>query len=174
MAQGQEALRGDVQTQENVSHCWPKVPSRSVPPACLPAWSVHTTFVLCISINSRTLLSQIKVKSRAAESRAFALMLSSFFPNGGPQSSDSSNVRRGDGTDLAGLHHGNRTHQELPRMLVAVERLFLENLRSSQPQRGLFLFVLSSRAFAENDEISRHFLLNLHKLWCGDCRCHHF
>lgn len=33
------------------------------------------------------------------------------------------------------------------------------SLRSFPPQRGLCLFVLSSRAFAQNDEIQRHFCL---------------
>ncbi len=46
------------------------------------------------------------------------------------------------------------------------------NLRSYQQLRGLCLFVLFSLCWEWWN--SETFLLNLHKLWCGDCCCHTF
>lgn len=49
------------------------------------------------------------------------------------------------------------------------------NLTSFQLLRGLFLFVLSSRAFAENDEIWRHFCLTFINCVVGiAAACHPF
>lgn len=36
MAEGQDSFRGDIQTHENVSHCWPEVGCPCAQSLCLP------------------------------------------------------------------------------------------------------------------------------------------
>ncbi len=109
MAQGRMHWKG-TRKHISVSLCWPKVPSCSVPlPGCC------TLFILCISTNSRMLLSEIKVESKVVEVEGLLLMLSSFFPTRGPWSSEYTNVRRRDRMDWLDLTMATALIENHPR-----------------------------------------------------------